>query len=147
MENIDISHENSSISDQNLNSLNSLNKETDCFTELRTFRFKCPKNLVMSHLNINSLGNKFESIKPIISPNFDIVLVSETKLDEPFQNNQFSISSYRMFRKDRNCFGGGLCIYGKENIASRQLNSHLDKETRNKRTIKKMAHCRFTQVP
>ena len=114
MENIDISHENSSISDQNLNSLNSLNKETDCFTELRTF---------------------------------DIVLVSETKLDEPFQNNQFSISSYRMFRKDRNCFGGGLCIYGKENIASKQLNSHLDKETRNKRTIKKMAHCRFTQVP
>ena len=83
----------------------------------------------MSHLNINSLGNKFESIKPIISPNFDIVLVSETKLDEPFQNNQFSISSYRMFRKDRNCFGGGLCIHVKENIAFKQLNSHLDKET------------------
>ena len=34
-----------------------------------------------------------------------------------------------MFRQDRNCFGGGLCIYVKENIASKQSNSHLDKET------------------
>ena len=83
----------------------------------------------MRHLNINLLRNNFESIKPIISPNFDIFLVSETKLDESFPNNQFSISGYRMFRQDRNCFGGGLCIYVKENIASKQLNLHLDKET------------------
>ena len=34
-----------------------------------------------------------------------------------------------MFRQDRSCFGGGLCIYVKENIASKQSNSHLDKET------------------
>ena len=129
LENIDISTENSSISDQNLNPLNLSNKETDCFTELKTFRFKNPKNLIMGHLNINSLRNKFESIKPIISPNFDIFLVSETKLDESFPNNQFSISGYRMFRQDKNCFGGGLCIYVKENIASKQLNLHLDKET------------------
>ena len=123
------SPENSSIGDQNLNPLNPSNKETDCFTELKTFRFKNSKNLIMGHLNINSLRNKFESIKPIISPNFDIFLVSETKLDESFPNNQFSISGYRMFRQDKNCFGGGLCIYVKENIASKQLNLHLDKET------------------
>ena len=94
--------------------MNSSNKETDCFTELKTFRFKNPKNLIMGHLNINSLRNKFESIKPIISPNLDIFLVSETKLDESFPNNQFSISGYRMFRQDRNCFGGGLSIYVKK---------------------------------
>ena len=34
-----------------------------------------------------------------------------------------------MFRQDRNCFGGGLCIYLKENITSKQLNLHLEKET------------------
>ena len=33
-----------------------------------------------------------------------------------------------MFRRDRKCFGGGLCTYVKENIASKQLNIHLDKE-------------------
>ena len=83
----------------------------------------------MGHLNINSLRNKFESIEPIISSNFDIFLVSETKLDESFPNNQFSISGYRMFRQGRNRFGVGLCIYVNQNIASKQLNLHLDKET------------------
>ena len=78
----------------------------------------------MGHLNINSLRNKFESIKPIINPNFDIFLASETKLDESFPNNQFSISGYRVFRQDRNCF-----------------------VSRNKHTIKKMAHCRLMQAP
>ena len=34
-----------------------------------------------------------------------------------------------MFRQDKNVFGGGLCIYVKKNIASKQLNLHLDKET------------------
>ena len=83
----------------------------------------------MGHFNISSLRNKFESTKPIISSNSEIFLVSETKLDESFPNNQFSISGYWMFRQDRNYFGGGLCIYVKENIASKQLNLHLDKET------------------
>ena len=84
---------------------------------------------VMTTLIINSLINKFESIKTIVSTNFDIFLVSKTNLDESFPNSQFSVSGYRMFRQDRNCFGGGLCIYVKENIASKQLNLHLDKET------------------
>ena len=34
-----------------------------------------------------------------------------------------------MCRQDRNCIGGGLCIYVKKNTASKQLNLHLDKET------------------
>ena len=33
-----------------------------------------------------------------------------------------------MFRQDKNCLGGGLCIYVKENTASKPLN-YLDKET------------------
>ena len=125
---IDISLENSSIGDQNLNPLNPSNKETDFFTELKTFLFKNPKNVIMGHLNINSLRNKFEFIKPTISPNCNISLVSETKLDESFPNNQFSISGYRMFRQDRNCFGGGLCIYTKENVTFKQLNLHLERK-------------------
>ena len=34
-----------------------------------------------------------------------------------------------MFGQGRNYFDGGICIYVKENIAFRQLNLHLDKET------------------
>ena len=80
----------------------------------------------MGHLNINSVRNKFEYLKPIISPIFDIFLVSETKLDDSFPNNQFSFNGYKMFRRDRNGSGGGLCIYVKKTIAAKQLNLHLD---------------------
>ena len=31
-----------------------------------------------------------------------------------------------MFRRDRDCFGGGLCLYVKNSIASKQLNSHKE---------------------
>ena len=93
---------------------------------LKSFRLKNPKNLIMGHLNINSVRNKFEYLKPIISPIFDIFLVSETKLDDSFPKNQFSLNGYKMFRRDRNGSGGGLCIYVKETIAAKQLNLHLD---------------------
>ena len=63
----------------------------------------------MDLLNTSSLRNKLKSIKSLISLNFDIFFVWETKLDESFSNNQFSVSDYRMFRQDRNYFGGGLC--------------------------------------
>lgn len=82
----------------------------------------------MSHLNISSLRNKFESLKLIISPIFDISLVLEAKIDESFPNNQFSINEYRVFRRDKNCFGGGLCLYFKVNITSKQLNLHTETE-------------------
>ena len=58
-------------------------------------------DLNTGHLNINSIRNKFESIKPIISPNFAIFSVSEAKLYESVPNNQSSKSGYRMFRQSR----------------------------------------------
>ena len=105
-----ISPENSSLGNQNVNPLNPSKKETDCFTELKSFPLKSPKNLTMGHLKTNSLRNKFKPIKQIISPNFDIFLVKETKSDESFPDNQFSISNYGILRGDMNCFGVGLRI-------------------------------------
>ena len=58
----------------------------------------------MGYLNSNSLRNKFEFLKSIISPNYDRFLVLETMLDESFPSNQFSICGYRMVRPDRNSF-------------------------------------------
>ena len=96
-ENIDISPENFSINDQNVKPFNPSNKETDCFTELIIIgHLNRSLNLIIRHLNINQLRNQFESVKLIISPNFDIFLVSETKLDESFPNNQFCINGYRI---------------------------------------------------
>ena len=44
-------------------SLNSTSEGEDCFTVLKSFRLKNPKNLIMGHLNINSVRNKFEYLK------------------------------------------------------------------------------------
>ena len=38
----------------------------------------------------------------------DICLISETKLDETFPNQQFKIHDYKIFCRDRNKHGGGV---------------------------------------
>ena len=61
--------------------------------------------LIVGHLNINSIKNKFEMIAETIT-NFDIFLISESKIDSTFPNIQFKINGYKLFRRDRNRFGG-----------------------------------------
>jgi len=50
------------------------------------------------------------------SANFDVFLISESKLDSSFPDAQFFIPEYRIFRKDRNANGGGLFFYVNEDI-------------------------------
>ena len=65
-------------------------------------------------------------MKNIIEDTFDIFLISKTNVFNSFPNSQFSINRCKMFRCDRNDFGGGLCLYVKDSIASKQLNSHKE---------------------
>ena len=48
-------------------------------------------------------------------------MISETKVDESFPNQQFKMNGYKMFRKDRDRFGGGLMFYVNEQIPSKVL--------------------------
>ena len=51
---------------------------------------KCNFNkIIVAHLNINSLGKTFDSVTDQITGNIDILMVSETKLDESFPIGQF----------------------------------------------------------
>ena len=77
---------------------------------------KYAKNLIIGHLNINSIKNKFLDFKELDLSVTDICLISETKLDDSFPDQQFHINGYKMFRKDRNKFKGGLILLVKENI-------------------------------
>jgi hypothetical protein len=43
-------------------------------------------------------------------------MLSETKIDESFTNNQFSVQNYSMYRRDRNANGGGLMVFIKSSI-------------------------------
>ena len=78
--------------------------------------------LVIGHININSIRNKFENLVQQITNNVDILLISETKLDSSFPEGQFLIPGYSSpYRLDRNCHGGGIMLYVREDIPSKLL--------------------------
>ena len=49
------------------------------------------ESILIGHLNINSLRNKFEILVPSIAVTLDILMISETKFDEPYPVSQFLI--------------------------------------------------------
>ena len=49
----------------------------------------------MAHLNINSIRNKIEGLKFLVAKNVDILVISETKLDETFPTSQFLIDGFK----------------------------------------------------
>ena len=91
---------------------------------LRDIKFKNINRLVIGQININSLRNKFEALKMLITGNLDILVITETKLDESFPSQQFNIEGFSSpFRLDRNINGGGIMIYIRDDIASKELKS------------------------
>ena len=88
-------------------------------------RALCKKNLnklIITHLNVNSLRNKFELLKEQIQDNIDILMISETKIDASFPIGQFLLNGYRTpFRLDRKAHGGGILLYVREDIPSKHL--------------------------
>ena len=101
---------------------------------LNEIRIKYVNNVVIGHLNIKSLANKFDKLKSIIKDTLDVLVVVETKIDESFPEEQFKIEKFsKPYRLDRNIYGGGIIIYVKENIPSKELKKH--KFTKNMETL------------
>ena len=57
-------------------------------TSIKLKRKENYKNLIVGHLNINFVRNKFEIMAEIIK-DFDNFLISQLKLDSTFPNPQF----------------------------------------------------------
>ena len=58
--------------------------------------------LVIVNLNKNSLRNKFDSLKLNVKNSLDVFMISETKLDETFQEGQFLMDGFTPpYRMDR----------------------------------------------
>ena len=85
---------------------------------------QCTEKIIVGHLNINSIRNKFDVLSFIIDTNIDILLILETKLDHSFSLAQFRLKGFCIpYRLDRNSKEGGLFLYFCEDIPSRFLNS------------------------
>ena len=76
--------------------------------------------IIVAHLHINSLRNKFYSLKSQITGSINILMISETKLDENFPIGQFIIEGFGVpYRVDQDGNGGGIILFVRENIPSK----------------------------
>ena len=65
--------------------------------------------IIITDLNINTIRNKSEMLKEAIGKKIDILLISETKLDNTFPLSQFSLERFAsLYRLDRTDHGAGL---------------------------------------
>ena len=81
---------------------------------------------MVAPLNINSLRLTFDSLAQKITGNVDIHMISETKLDNSFQEGQFLIEGYsKPYRIDLNFHGGGIMLYVRADIPSKLLSTEL----------------------
>ena len=88
----------------------------------RKTKIQFPDKLIIAHLNINSIRNKFDYLSFMVESNADLLLISETKPDDSFPSGQFKICGFSMpYRYDRNSMGGGLLLYIRDDILTKLL--------------------------
>ena len=108
-----------------------LNEKSDIYDEivdhitnadLKSLRIRNLNKIFVGHLNINSIRNKFDFLAHQVKGNIDILMISETKLDESFPPSQFFLDGYSgPSRFDRNGNGGGILLYIRDDLPSRLL--------------------------
>ena len=104
------------------------NKSTSFLDKLKATRIANINRLMIDHINMNSIRNKFEMLSNSIIGNLNILMISETKLDSTFPSNQFTIEGYAApIGFDRNSRGGGILLYMREDIPARLLTISLPK--------------------
>ena len=80
-------------------------------THLKDIRIENIGNIIVAHLNINSLRNKFDFLAEMVIGNVDILIIGETKLDSSFPKSLFKIDGFKKpYRIDRNEHGGGVMV-------------------------------------
>ena len=78
--------------------------------------------LTFGQINVSSIRNKFELLFSLVSNNIDVLLISETKIDNKFPVSQFCVPGYSVpFRLDCTRNRRGIIFYVKENIPCRML--------------------------
>ena len=81
--------------------------------------------IIIGNININSLPAKFDQVKEVKLKNIDILVITETKLDDTFPLDQFYVERFTIpYRLDRNRNEGGVIIYVMEDIPSKILEKH-----------------------
>ena len=97
-------------------------KRIDAKTVLKSIRRENTNKLVFAHIDINSLRNKFELLVDQVKGNIDVLMISETKIDDSFPLANFLIGGFsKPYRLDRDSLGEGILFYVREDIPSNLL--------------------------
>lgn len=89
------------------------------------------KNAInICHINVQSLCarnfSKFHELKAnFFNSKMDIVCMTETWLGNVVTDQMISIEGYNLLRNDRDRHGGGLCIYIRNNLSFKILQSSI----------------------
>ena len=62
--------------------------------EIKKLRIRNPNKIIIGYLNINSLPNEFEQLKDIVMQYIDILVLTETNLDDTFPTAQFLVNGF-----------------------------------------------------
>ena len=95
------------------------------YPEVNNYRLKHPYNIIIAHLNVNSLRAKFSEIKYILECGYlDILCVSETKLDQSDYDSIFKVEGFSFVRQDKRKNSGGLMIFISNKVTYKEV--HLE---------------------
>ena len=76
---------------------------------LKNLHVSYPTNVIVCHLNINSIRNKFEMLPLSVAQYVFIILSSETKLDSTLPFTQFLMNGFSVpHRLNQNSKGGDM---------------------------------------
>ena len=77
-------------------------EEEDVKSSLGSLKLSNVNRLILDGININSIRNKFELLFSLVLNNIDVLLISETKIDNTFPVSQFCVPGYSVpLRFDR----------------------------------------------
>ena len=80
--------------------------------------------LAVARLNINSKRNKFKALIQNVSGELDLLMFSETKIDDSFLESKFFIKGFNdPFCRDRNFHWGSILLYVRDNTPTKILSS------------------------
>ena len=102
---------------------------SDCLSKIKTIKTENVNNIIIGNLDINFLSSKFDDLKVLMADMCDILVITETKLDNAYPVSQFHIDGFSIpYRLDENRTGGGVIVYVGEDIPSKLLSKLSFKE-------------------
>ena len=126
--NSEYSYKNVSISSENSEPSSSQEPENDLLLLCKQKKSNHDR-LIFSTLDVNSIPNKLDDIRITIADFVDILVITESKLDQSFPDSQFFINRFsKPFRKDRHRHCGRLLMYIREDIPRKELSLNLQSD-------------------